>query len=156
MRTIIEELSNNGILILSIISLLIAQFLKVITHLIAFKEINISRAFGSGGMPSSHSSFISTLSTSVGIVHGFDSTLFAISIVSSLIVMYDASGVRLAVGKQAKLLNELQLVVKLIASTELKTEEKFKELVGHTKLEVLAGSALGIFISFMGYYLMKI
>ena len=132
MKIIIEELSNNGILILSVISLLTAQLLKILTYLITFKQLNLSRAFGSGGMPSSHSSFVTTLSTSVGIVHGFDSTLFAISIVSSLIVMYDASGVRLAVGKQAKLLNELQLVVKLIASTELKAEEKFKELVGHT------------------------
>lgn len=155
MKTIIEELSNNGILILSVISLLTAQLLKILTYLITFKQLNLSRAFGSGGMPSSHSSFVTTLSTSVGIVHGFDSTLFAISIVSSLIVMYDASGVRLAVGKQAKLLNELQLVVKLIASTELKAEEKFKELVGHTKLEVLAGFVLGIVISFMGINFLK-
>lgn len=155
MKTIIAELFNNEILILSIISLLIAQFLKIITHLLVFKEVKISRAFSSGGMPSSHSSFVSTLTTSVGIIHGFDSTLFAISAVTSLIIMYDASGVRLAVGKQAKLLNELQSVIKVIGSTELKTEEKFKELVGHTKLEVLAGCVLGILISFLGCYLVS-
>lgn len=151
MNLVIRELMENKILGLSVFSLLLAQFLKIFTYFIIFRDWKPSRAFGSGGMPSSHSSFVSTLATSIGLVHGFDSSYFAIAAVGAAIVMYDASGVRMAVGKQAKVINEIQRLVSVIVSEEMEVEDKLKELIGHTKLEVLVGGLLGILVASIGY-----
>lgn len=148
---IILELMDNNILILSIISLILAQFLKIITHLIVYRKINILRAFDTGGMPSSHSSFVTTLATMVGLTEGFNSTFFAVACVFALITMHDASGVRMAVGKQARVLNELRNILGVIVSEDLKPDEKMKELVGHTKVEVFMGFLLGIIVAVVGY-----
>lgn len=83
----------------------LAQFIKIFTG--KEKFIQFSRLFTSGGMPSSHSSFVTSLATLVGIERGFNSTDFAIVTVFALIIMYDASGVRRAVGKQATILNKI-------------------------------------------------
>lgn len=92
-----------SLLEISLLSLFIAQVLKIFTTL----PPDFSRIIGSGGMPSSHASFVSTLSTTVGLNYGFDSDLFAIVTVFSLIIIYDAGGVRRAVGEQANVLNHL-------------------------------------------------
>lgn len=97
------------------------------------KKIQISRIFTSGGMPSSHSSFVTSLSTLVGMEYGFNSTEFAVVAVFSMIIMYDASGVRRAVGKQAVILN--QIVDDLQHKKHIE-QKKLKELVGHTPVEV--------------------
>lgn len=151
MKIIISEILQNKILLLSLFSLILAQVLKVFTYLMIFRDWNLARAFGSGGMPSSHSSFVTTLATVIGFEKGFDSIYFAISAVGALIVMYDASGVRMAVGKQARVINELQRIISVIVSEEMKIDEKLKELVGHTKLEVLMGAILGILVATIGY-----
>ena len=71
------------------------------------KKLDIRRWWGSGGMPSSHSAFVCSLATAVGLTDGLDSASFAISLALAAVVMYDASGVRRAAGKQAKILNQL-------------------------------------------------
>lgn len=147
----ILDIFENKILIMSVISLLTAQVLKVLTHLFVFGNWNVGRAFDSGGMPSSHSSFVMTLTTMIGLTEGFSTTNFAIAFTFAGIIMYDASGVRMAVGKQARVLNELRNILGVIVSEDLKPDEKMKELIGHTKLEVFAGAILGIIIGYIGY-----
>ena len=94
-------------------------------------------------MPSSHSAFVSSLATAIGLTEGFDSAIFAMSIAFAIVVMYDASGVRRAAGKQAKILNQI------IESEgkNINVQEKLIELLGHTPLEVYVGAAIGIMIA---------
>ncbi len=134
-----SELFNNKILMISILMCFFAQFIKIFTG--HEKRIQLSRIFTSGGMPSSHSSFVTSLSTLVGLERGFDSVDFAMVAVFSMIIMYDASGVRRAVGKQAVILN--QILDDVHHGKRIK-QDKLKELVGHTPKEVLVGAVLGV------------
>ena len=135
------QIFNNKILWISIFACFLAQFIKIFTG--KEKRIDFSRIAMSGGMPSSHSSFVTSLSTLVGMDRGFDSVEFAICVVFALIVMYDASGVRRAVGKQAEILNQ---IVDDFFHGKFDQHKKLKELVGHTPKEVLFGALLGIII----------
>ncbi|MDO5009615.1 MAG: divergent PAP2 family protein [Intestinibacter bartlettii] len=135
------DIFQNRILLISIFSCFLAQFLKIFTG--KEKRIDLKRIIISGGMPSSHSSFVTSLAMLVGFDKGFASTEFAITTVFALIVMYDASGVRRAVGKQAELLNQ---IVDDFFHGKFDQHEKLKELVGHTPKEVLFGALLGIII----------
>ncbi len=138
------EIIQNEIFLVAFISWFIAQLMKVVLVLLFEKRLDFSRIIGSGGFPSSHTSFAMGLATAVGLKYGFYSTLYAISLAFSLIVMYDASGVRRAVGKQAEILNTI--VEDFYAHKKI-TDDKLKELVGHTPFEVLAGAILGIVIA---------
>ena len=106
-----EEIISNKVLIAAILGWCVAQVLKVIWVLVSEKKFDISRITGAGGMPSSHSAFVSAMTTAVGITEGLDSSVFAIAFVLSFIVMYDASGVRKAAGEQAKVINDLQEIL---------------------------------------------
>ncbi len=123
----------------------IAQLIKVITYLYTHKKINFKIFTTTGGMPSSHTAGVIALSTSVALIEGIDSMLFAISLGFSLIVMQDASGVRRAAGKTAATLNRLvdEFVQK---NHEVKPYTALKELLGHTPLEVFCGAILGIIV----------
>lgn len=139
-----------SLLEVSLFSLFSAQFLKIFF----IRPINFYTFFTSGGMPSSHSSFVSTLAITVGLKYGFNSDLFAIVTVFSLIVTYDASGVRRAVGQQANVLNKLikHMEDKSFASDKDLLKEDLKELIGHTPFEVLAGVLLGAIIALINWY----
>lgn len=116
----------NKILLFSLISLILAQIIKIFT----IKPINVTNIFNSGGFPSSHTSLVVTLSTLLGLKYGFNSDMFSLALVFSLIVMYDARGVRRAVGEQANLLN--QLIKHLNAKDENNAallKEDLKELI---------------------------
>ena len=97
-------------------------------------------------MPSSHSSFVMGLATAVGLTHGWESTYFAICISFSLVIMYDAAGVRRSVGKQAIILNKMVEDIHKKNKKQL-TEKRLKELIGHTPVEVFAGAILGIVLA---------
>jgi hypothetical protein len=117
--------------------------------------MNFYTFFTSGGMPSSHSSFVSALTITVGLKHGFSSDLFAIITVFALIVTYDASGVRRAVGQQANVLNNLIKHLENKSSVkerQLLIKEDLKELIGHTPFEVFAGVLLGAVIALLNWY----
>ena len=133
------QLFSNKVLGISMFACFLAQFIKIFTG--SEKRIQISRIFTSGGMPSSHSSFVTSLATLVGIEFGFDSTYFAIVCVFALIIMYDASGVRRAVGKQATILNQ---ILDDIHHGKHIEQKRLKELIGHTPTEVFFGAILGI------------
>ena len=137
-------LFDNKILWVAILSWFIAQFLKVVITLLQEHRLDFTKFWASGGMPSSHSSFVMALTGSVGQLYGFDSVYFAIAMVFSFIVMYDAANVRLEAGKQAAVINQ---IIEVLENTELNPEERLKEILGHTPIQVLAGGILGIAVS---------
>ncbi|MBQ9624926.1 MAG: divergent PAP2 family protein [Clostridia bacterium] len=127
----------------AILAWFIAQSIKLILHLIAYKELSLRILRESGGMPSSHSAIICAISVSIGQAEGFHSPLFALACVMAMIVMYDAMGVRRAAGEQGKVLNKLLGMMNISDQTQT----ALKEVVGHKPLEVFAGAVLGIFTS---------
>ena len=138
-----QKLLSNPFLLIGLSSWFWAQFIKTIIHAIVTKSIDFTRLIGDGGMPSGHSATVCAVATSAGILYGLGSFPFAISVIVAIIVMHDAMGVRLETGKQAKLLNEfMDLFAKL--EQPLSDQEKLKELVGHTPLQVCMGALLGI------------
>tara|TARA_B100000676_G_scaffold120343_1_gene119943 strand:+ start:666 stop:1145 length:480 start_codon:yes stop_codon:yes gene_type:complete len=142
--TELSELLKNQLLFWSLVSCVTAQLLKIIFNLFSEGELRFGIVFQTGGMPSSHSALISALSAGIGWELGFDNPAFALSVGISLIVMYDASGIRRSAGMQAIEINKI--------SRELdKNKENFlKESLGHTKLEVVVGSFLGPLITLPG------
>ncbi|MEG1311840.1 MAG: divergent PAP2 family protein [Romboutsia sp.] len=139
---IFSGIFSNKVLGISVFACFFAQFLKIFTG--EKRKIDFARIFTSGGMPSSHSSFVTSLATLVGIERGFNSTDFAIVAVFSLIIMYDASGVRRSVGKQAAILNT---ILDDLHHKKHIEQKRLKELVGHTPKEVLFGAILGIIVA---------
>ena len=119
--------------------------LKGLIEFFRTKRIDWGRFFGPGGMPSSHSTIVTSLATCVGIYEGFDSTLFVVCCAFALIVMYDASGIRRAAGEHAKIINII--VEAWEEKNPILTDEKLKEILGHTPLQVLAGAILGVLFS---------
>ena len=140
---IINELVSNPILICAAISWATAQILKTIIHAIVNKSLDPRRLFGDGGMPSAHSATVTSVALSCGFVCGFDSPTFGLALIFAFIVMHDAMGVRLETGKQAKVLNDLMDLF----YTEGTPEQKLKEFVGHTPLQVISGFILGVIIT---------
>ena len=137
----LETVFHNQIFLAGFIAWMIAQILKIITHYIQHRELDLTRIVGSGGMPSSHSSLVMGISTGIGIKYGWGSDIYILALVFSVIVMYDASGVRRSVGKQAIILNR---IIKNLYQHKKIQEAKLKEFVGHTPKEVFAGALLGI------------
>ena len=138
------ELINNKLLFWSLISCLTAQVLKIVFNFFSAGELRIKIIFETGGMPSSHSALITSLTSGLGMDLGFDDPIFALAVGISLIVMYDASGVRRSAGLNASEIN------KLSKSLDEKSSSNLKETLGHSKLEVIVGSILGPLISLPG------
>ena len=137
-------LLNNSVLFWSLLSCLIAQFFKIIFNFFSTGKIKIGIMFETGGMPSSHSALITGATSGIGFQFGFDNPIFALAIAVSLIVMYDASGVRKSAGIQAAEIN------KLSKNIDPKSQTDLKETLGHTKFEVIVGSFLGPLITLPG------
>ena len=135
---------DNSVLFWSLLSCLLAQFFKILFNFFATGKIKFGIMFETGGMPSSHSALITGATSGIGFQLGFDSPLFALAIAVSLIVMYDASGVRKSAGLQATEIN------KLSKKLDPKSEVELKETLGHTKFEVIVGSLLGPLITLLG------
>lgn len=120
---------------------LVAQSVKMMICLVESRRLDFSYMVSTGGMPSAHSAMASALATSLGLCEGFDSSIFALGAAFAVVVMFDAQSVRKAAGEQAKLLN--QIVDELLREHHL-SENKLKELLGHTRLEVFMGLITGI------------
>ena len=138
------ELINNKLLFWSLISCLTAQVLKIFFNFFSAGELRVGIIFETGGMPSSHSALMTAITSGLGMDLGFDNSIFALAVGVSLIVMYDASGVRRSAGLNAKEIN------KLSKSIDEKSTLNLKETLGHSKLEVIVGSILGPLISLPG------
>jgi len=120
---------------------LVAQTAKMINCFIESRRLDFGYMMSTGGMPSAHSAMASSLATSLGLCEGFDSAIFALGLAFAIVVMFDAQSVRKAAGEQAKVLN--QIVDELLTEHHL-SQTKLKELLGHTRLEVLMGMLTGI------------
>ena len=143
-----EEIIRNYALWIALCAWLVAQVLKIIIELLRKRRLDWRLIMSSGGMPSSHSSFVAAVTTVIGLTEGFDSPIFALGAIVSLIVMYDASGVRRAAGNQAKVINDM---LDSIENTGIKLDKKLKEMLGHTPIEVAVGAASGITIALLLY-----
>ena len=143
-------LVNNRIFMASVSGWLVAQILKTIIHMWFNRKFVAERLVGSGGMPSSHSATVCALAAAAGMEYGGGSFQFAMAAVFAIVVMYDAIGVRRETGIQARVLNEMmELFTKM--GKEMSVEDKLKEFVGHTPLQVLMGALLGILIAVLMY-----
>ena len=142
------EILNNKVLVIPFLVLIITQVFKTIYFSIKNKKLDLFTLLTTGGLPSSHSSLVSSLATVVLKVNGAGSAEFAIAVILAIIVMYDASGIRKAAGEHAKILNEMMEEKEYYSSKEYK---KLKELLGHTKLEVFIGLLTGIFLTIVLY-----
>ena len=144
---ILQQIINNKIMWVGILSWFMAQVFKTINNMILTGKFSIERLFGDGGMPSGHSATVSSVALAVGLYEGFSSPLFAVAFIVAIIVMHDAMNVRLQAGKQAALLNVLTDTFEKFTGTDLPNEEKLKELLGHTPLQVIAGCILGLIVA---------
>ncbi len=148
MADYILDFSKNNIFWTAAAAWLIAQTIKVALGVFKEKRFNFKWFIGTGGMPSSHTAAATAIATSVGISYGFDSGLFAIAITFALVVMFDAQGVRFSSGRQAALLNKM---LDDIYWKKKLDEEKLKEFLGHTPVQVWAGAVIGILVPLLLY-----
>ncbi|SEB08196.1 hypothetical protein SAMN05421743_115117 [Thalassobacillus cyri] len=154
------ELLYNFPLWAAILAILFAQGVKVPIRMIATRHFNPGLAFSTGGMPSSHSAAVTALATAVGLQEGFDSSMFGIAAVFSIIVMFDSTGVRRQSGEQAIVLNLLMSDFHRIVDEaklwnkkqEFEKREELRELLGHQPIEVFFGGVTGILLSIILYY----
>ena len=142
--SVVLEIFGNRVIQAAALAWAIAQGLKVILTLIISKRFDSTRIFGSGGMPSSHSAMTCAMLMVIGFREGFASSVFALAFCFSGVVMYDAAGVRRSTGKNAAVIN--RMLEQLISDGFSFDEERLKELVGHTPIQVMAGALLGILI----------
>lgn len=143
-------LSWNFVLVTALCTSLLAQLIKVLLNLFTFRRFIAERMWGAGGMPSSHSATVCAMVVATGRYCGVSSSQFAIAAVLSIIVMYDAMGVRYETGEQAKVLNRMfsEWMDQGAASFPFLGDKKLKEMVGHTPIEVVTGAVLGIVLGF--------
>ena len=134
------KLLNNHLLLNALAAWAAAQVLKTLIYAVVNRTLDIRRLFGDGGMPSGHSATVTAMAATAGLEYGLDSAVFAVAAIVAIIVMHDAMGVRLEAGKHAKVLNDLLKTV----SSDMETEVKLKEFLGHTPLQVCFGALLGL------------
>jgi acid phosphatase family membrane protein YuiD len=141
-------LSWNPPLALALLAMLTAQGFKFLRSLVRRRRPDFTRLIGTGGMPSAHSASVTALSVGVGIGEGWGSPIFAVAAFFSVITMYDATGIRRAAGRQARMLNRL---VEDLRAHHTIDPERLAELLGHTPLEVLVGALYGAVLAFLLY-----
>ncbi len=145
MLNFLVSMVRNEVLMSAICSWILAQIVKTILHLFATKKFVPERLIGSGGMPSCHSAAMCGLTTSL-LLHpdyGISSPVTAIACVMSVVVMYDAMGVRRETGLQSAVLNQIIEEYRK-SGNNLLAKEKLKEFIGHSPFQVLVGALLGI------------
>jgi acid phosphatase family membrane protein YuiD len=125
---------------------IIAQVIKTLLAVRKERTINLGHLVASGGMPSSHSALVTGLATAVARVNGLNSAMFALAAVFAGVVMYDAAGVRLAVSRQARILN---IMLDDVFHERGLREERLRELIGHTPIQVIAGAVIGIAVGIL-------
>ena len=141
--------TSYEILINGVEAAIAAQLLKFIGHIIKTKKVDFQVLATTGGMPSAHTAGVIALSTTVGLIRGFEQVEFAIALGFSLVVMYDAAGLRRSTGKIAACLNKI--CDEVYSQGQMQTE-RLKELLGHTPVEVFGGALLGIYIAYVNHF----
>lgn len=141
---LIVALFTNIPLVIGGTAFVLSQILKIFIYYFKDRKWDFSHFFEAAGMPSTHSAMSCAMTLAIGVKNGFESTFFAVAVVFTIIVMYDAMGVRFAAGQQATVLNK---IIEDIYSEKVSEKEKMKELIGHTPLEVFVGGALGLLVA---------
>lgn len=141
-----QQIINNKFVYIPFFVWLSIQVFKVIYDLITTKKFDFKRIMGAGGMPSSHSAVVTCVATMMGRSQGFDTPIFALSLIFAMVVMYDAAGVRRAAGKQAHLLNK---IIETPGLSNVQVQERLVEVLGHTPLQVIVGAIIGITVGFI-------
>lgn len=142
--TALADLAGNHVFMCAFWSWLVAQVAKVFTAYYREGQWDYKVMFDSGGMPSSHTSLVVGLTTSIAHLHGLGSVYFPLSLAFTLIVMYDAAGVRRHAGKQAEVLNKI--LADAFHGSPI-SETKLKEVLGHSPLQVICGAILGVLVA---------
>lgn len=145
LNAFISGIAANRLLLAALAGWAAAQLLKMLLHLVLYRQWRWERLWGSGGMPSSHSATVCALTVSALLGEGADSPVFALSLVLAAVVLHDARGVRFETGKQARLLTAIADILEKTHKGVL-PEVELKELVGHTPLQVAAGAVIGIIV----------
>jgi uncharacterized protein len=150
---------NKGVYI-ALISIGLAQALKIPIHFLKTRKWKPNLFFQTGGMPSSHSAGVSSLSTFIALRRGIPTIDFALSLIYGLIVMYDAQGIRRQTGELTLKVNDLgELMDKVHTEKSIQFEEKppkkLKEMLGHEPEEVLGGAVLGIITGTIGHIVFR-
>ncbi|MBI3738681.1 MAG: divergent PAP2 family protein [Chloroflexi bacterium] len=145
-------LLHNRVLIIAMVAWAIAQGLKVPMEYLRSRKWNWAMALAAGGMPSSHSALIVGATQAVGLYLGFDSPLFALGVALTMIVTYDAAGVRRQAGKHAERIN---MLFDELMHGQVPDEKELREVLGHTPLEVTGGILLGIVVAIVMWLLWK-
>ena len=148
-----DDFLHNAPLICAIIACVLAQVVKPFIAVVMGYKFDKHMFITTGGMPSSHSSTVTALTTSIAISQGVGSVAFAISLVFAFIVMHDAMGVRQEAGKQAEVINEWSKILSQIHEEGLFNQEHLKTMLGHSFSQVLAGLVLGLLVGIVGTYL---
>lgn len=143
--------SATEVILSGVLSIIIAQALKVIFYYRKHKKIDYDLLSSTGGIPSSHSTVVMSAITTLALTEGLSSPVFALSVIFGIIVMYDAAGPRRATGQIATQLNDL--IDRLYKKRPVEFRNKLKELLGHTPYEVFMGALLGVFIAVVIYFL---
>ena len=138
---------SNKVLLSGLSAWILAQVLKLFISIITTRTFDLRRLFGDGGMPSGHAAMVAAVATSSLLLYGIDSFEFAISFIVAIIVSHDATSVRRESGKHAHALNELTEYLKTVHFGEPGDQEKLKEFLGHTHLQVIIGASLGILVA---------
>ena len=123
-----------------------AQLIKVVIQLIRDRRLDLRYLVAAGGMPSAHSASAVAVAASIGNQYGWDSGLFALAAFFAVVVMFDAQGVRQAVSKQAQVIN---LILDELSHGQPLREERLKELLGHTPVEVFVGAGIGLLMAWV-------
>jgi acid phosphatase family membrane protein YuiD len=147
----LKPLNQKGtikILYVTTVAWVIAQGLKVLIYWIRHHKINFRLFVGTGGMPSSHSAFVTSLATAIGLETGFSSPVFLLALGMAIVIMSDAAGVRRAAGQQAKILNE---IIDDLYSSRPVPQKRLKELLGHTPVQVFVGAFIGVGVVLLMY-----
>lgn len=144
----ITEVLQNEVLICGCLGWLVAQISKTFIYAGINKEFDWKRLVGDGGMPSGHSATVSAMAVKSAMMYGLGSFEFAVTSMLAIIVMHDAMGVRQETGKQAKVIKDIASFMETLGR-DISDEEKLKEFVGHTPLQVVAGAILGCCISLL-------
>ena len=146
-----HNILQNYVLINAVAAWAGAQIIKTIIDFAVNKKLRVSRLWGDGGMPSCHSASVCALTTSIAVICGLASPLFALSAMFSIIVMHDAMNVRLEAGKHAKEINGItEFLKEMFPEKHLTDEKELKEFLGHTPYQVIVGGLWGIAVGIVG------
>lgn len=142
----------NHILIAGLAAWSLAQIIKVPLNYLATRRWDWTLPLRAGGMPSSHSALVASATHAIGLFEGFNTPIFALAFVLAMIVIYDATGIRRQAGKHAEIINAM---ISDLAHGHPLREEQLREVLGHTPLEALGGTLMGLVVGHLTWYVWR-